>query len=157
MLKYKDKVVIELAGHDHWEDFRMNIDSDGNMFRNMFIATGVGLDHKQLPGFNTMKIDEVTVMPKEFKETILDVTKAYGMDTAPPLDSLPVHTIDFAKDYGLNEYSAEAIYAMIQDFEKNDFEHVLRYLSDKLGYDPTVKDQFEYGVELAANWSLINK
>ena len=66
MLKYKDRVVIELAGHDHWEDFRMNLDSDGNMFRNMFVATGVGLDHKQLPGFNTMKIDEATVMPKEF-------------------------------------------------------------------------------------------
>lgn len=58
MLRYKDKVIIELAGHDHWEDFRVHVDDEGNTYHNMFVATGVGLDHKQLPGFNTMKIDE---------------------------------------------------------------------------------------------------
>lgn len=46
MLKYKDRVVIELAGHDHWEDLRLYVDKNGNKFRNLFVATGIGLDHK---------------------------------------------------------------------------------------------------------------
>jgi hypothetical protein len=45
MLQYKDQLVIELAGHEHWEDLRYYEDSDGNSYRNLFIAAGVGLDH----------------------------------------------------------------------------------------------------------------
>ena len=45
LLQYKDQIVIELAGHDHWEDLRYYEDSDGNSYRNLFIAAGVGLDH----------------------------------------------------------------------------------------------------------------
>lgn len=41
--KHKDRIVIELAGHDHWEDLRMISDIDGTEYRNLFIATGVTL------------------------------------------------------------------------------------------------------------------
>lgn len=85
LLKYKDQLIIELAGHDHWEDLRYYEDSDGNAYRNLFIATGVSLDHNQLPGFNTMKIDETSKIPKDLEETVLDVTYVYGMDTLPHL------------------------------------------------------------------------
>lgn len=135
MRNYKDRVVIELAGHDHWEDIRVYADKDGNKFRNMFVATGIGMDHKQLPGFNTMKIDGDTNKPKELKETILDITKVYGQNTAPPLEDIPVHTVDFTYDYGISDLSAESIYDQMQTFEKNDFNNLLNYISDKLGYD----------------------
>jgi len=41
--KHKDRIVIEPAGHDHWEDLRMISDIDGTEYRNLFIATGVTL------------------------------------------------------------------------------------------------------------------
>lgn len=157
MLKYKDRLVIELAGHDHWEDFRLYVDKDGNKFRNMFIASGIGMDHRQLPGFNTMKIDEQSLLPKDFRETILDVTKAYGHEQPPPLDSLPIHTVDFAQDYGMKDVSADSLYAKIQSFEKDDFNNVLNYLSDKLGFDHKDPASYAQGLDLAASWSLINK
>ena len=79
------------------------------------------------------------------------------MTTAPPLDSLPVLTIDFAKDYGLANYSPESIYDHVTQFEQGDFNVVLQYLSDKLGYDHKDGSQFKKGVNLAASWSLIDK
>ena len=42
----QDKILIELAGHDHWEDLRM---SGGGTVehnnRNLMISTGVSPDH----------------------------------------------------------------------------------------------------------------
>ena len=79
------------------------------------------------------------------------------MELPPPLDSVPYHTIDFAADFGLTDYTPEAIYARMQQFEKEDFETVLQYLSDKLGYDHNDQDKYAQGLGLAASWSLINK
>jgi len=65
--KHKDRIVIELAGHDHWEDLRMTTDKDETEYRNLFIANGVTPLMKQMPGFNTMIIDGKTLKPKELK------------------------------------------------------------------------------------------
>lgn len=104
-----------------------------------------------------MKIDGDTVHPKELKETILDITKAYGSKTPPPLDSIPMHTIDFSKDYGITDLSADSIYSKMQSFEQNDFNDLLHYISDKLGYNHDDPAKYKQGLELAASWSLINK
>ena len=45
LLKYKDKVLLEIGGHDHWEDIRYYKNKDGEMYRNLVVATGIGLDH----------------------------------------------------------------------------------------------------------------
>ena len=103
LLQYKDQIVIELAGHDHWEDLRYYEDSDGNSYRNLFIAAGVGLDHNQLPGFNTLKVDEYTLISKDLELTVLDITKTYGLNDIPPLDSIPYHQINFKNNYGIND------------------------------------------------------
>jgi len=79
MKKHRDRVIIELAGHDHWEDLRVDTDDDGTEFRNLFIANGVTPLMKQMPGFNTMKIDGKTLKPKELKQTILDISPTWGM------------------------------------------------------------------------------
>lgn len=51
--KNKSKIVLEVAGHDHFEDLRTNYDKDGTPFRNLFIATGITPNKSNLPGFNT--------------------------------------------------------------------------------------------------------
>lgn len=135
----------------------MYIDKNGNMFRNLFVATGISVDHKQLPGFNTMKIDESTMKPKELKETIMDITKAYGQAQAPSLEDMPTHVVDFGRDYGFEDMSAETLFYRIQQFENDDFKNLLNYLSDKLGFDSKDEEMYEKGLKLAASWSLINK
>jgi hypothetical protein len=54
---YSDKLSIEVGGHDHWEDLRSFQDPEtGKIYRNLLVATGVGLNHYQLPGYNTFKV-----------------------------------------------------------------------------------------------------
>lgn len=40
MKKYHSHIVLEVAGHDHFEDLRTEYDN-GQPWRNLFIATGV--------------------------------------------------------------------------------------------------------------------
>ena len=42
--KYKDNIIIELAGHDHWEDVRLNGNSKVGT-RNLIVSTGASPDH----------------------------------------------------------------------------------------------------------------
>lgn len=86
--------MIEIAGHDHWEDLRYFDSFDNIPLRNLLIATGTCSNHGQLPGFNTFEIDS-SFVPKSLVMTSLDITKAYGKDIAPPLSDLPVYTLDF--------------------------------------------------------------
>jgi hypothetical protein len=72
-LTYKDQIVIEIGGHDHWEDIRVYENKDGDIYRNMIIATGISLDHGQLPGFNTFKVDS-SLIPNSLIESSLDIT-----------------------------------------------------------------------------------
>ena len=58
MDKYSDKVVMEIGGHDHWEDLRVFDRTKKGPIRNLMVSTGVSPDHGQLPGFSTLKIDE---------------------------------------------------------------------------------------------------
>jgi hypothetical protein len=98
LLKYKDQVMLEVGGHDHWEDIRVYKNKDGDIYRNMIIATGVGLDHYQLPGFNTFKVENQMVI--DLIETSLDITTVYGLDEIPPFDQLKTYTVDFSKTFG---------------------------------------------------------
>lgn len=155
MLKYKDKTVIELAGHDHWEDLRAYQDKDGNEYRNIFVAAGISLDHSQLPAFNTMKIDAATQQPKELVETILDITKAYGKDPAPQLEELPKMTYSYQDDFGIYYLTPSEIIQRMHNAQI-DIEGTLHYLSDKLGFDHNDPEMYEKGLQLATSWSLVS-
>jgi len=34
------KLILEVGGHDHWEDLRSYKDKDGHIYRNLLISTG---------------------------------------------------------------------------------------------------------------------
>jgi len=69
-----------------------------------------------MPGFNTMKIDGNTLKPKDLKQTILDISTTWGMQTLPPLNELPVRHIDFAKEYDFSDLSAHSIHERLEKF-----------------------------------------
>lgn len=45
--KNSDKIMIELAGHDHWEDLRMTPigSDDDHPIRNLFVSVAITPDH----------------------------------------------------------------------------------------------------------------
>ena len=74
MLAYKDTVMIELGGHDHWADLRALESKDGDAYRNLYIAAGISANHNQMPGFTTMEIDGNQLIPKNLQTTAVDLT-----------------------------------------------------------------------------------
>jgi hypothetical protein len=74
----------------------------------------------------------------------------------PPLENIPVYTVDYAKDYGFVDLTSKTIDSLVNDFENNSISNALNYLSDKLGFPHSDKTKFEEGLDLAVSWSLIN-
>lgn len=154
--KHRDRIVIELAGHDHWEDLRMLYDKDGSEYRNLFIGNGVTPNFGQMPGFNTMKIDGQNMKPKELMQTILNIRPSWGNSTMPPLIDLPHTMIDYAKDYDFTDLTAESIYDRLHKFEFGNTRETVNYLSNKIGYNPN-SNELDSGEARVESWSLLTK
>lgn len=67
MLAYKDTVMVELAGHDHWADLRAYQESDDLAYRSLHVAPGISVNHGQMPGFSTVKIDSERLVAKDLE------------------------------------------------------------------------------------------
>lgn len=76
----------------------------------------------------------------------MDITSAYGMDSLPKPDSLPKLVIDFEKEYGFKNFSAVGINDKIKNFETSNISNVLKYLSDKLGFDSSDPKKYDQGL-----------
>lgn len=38
--------MLEVGAHDHWEDLKYYVDEEGVKYRNVLIATGLGMNHE---------------------------------------------------------------------------------------------------------------
>jgi len=56
-----------------------------------------------------LKIDQYTQTPYDLEMTVLDITKAYGLNEFPYLKSVPNRTISFKNDFGFKNQSVSAI------------------------------------------------
>jgi hypothetical protein len=56
-----------------------------------------------------LKVDENTLTAKDLEQTVLDITKTYGLNEIPPLDSIPYHQINYKNDYGIKDESVSSI------------------------------------------------
>jgi hypothetical protein len=150
MKDFSDKIIIEVGGHDHWEDLRFYDNNNAGPIRNLFVAAGVTPKSGQLPAFNSFIVDE-NLIPRGLVMTSLDITSVYGQKSIPPLSTIPQHTLDFQKDYGLYDLTAASIKNMLFRFSDN-FELLKNYLVDKVGYSTKPSD----GLKLYQDWGLIN-
>jgi len=41
--KYSHKIILEIGGHDHWQDLRIIV-GENKIYRNLLISTGVSPD-----------------------------------------------------------------------------------------------------------------
>ena len=72
------------------------------------ISAGFSMNQRQIPGFNNFKVNASTFKPNSLIATYLDITKAYGQ-VDPDWKTLPVYTLDFEKEYGFTDITAETI------------------------------------------------
>mmetsp|Transcript_21290 Transcript_21290/g.32949 ORF Transcript_21290/g.32949 Transcript_21290/m.32949 type:complete len:113 (-) Transcript_21290:274-612(-) len=108
-----DKIILEVAGHDHWLDVRYYDDKEGNNYRNILIGTAVSPDRNQMPGYSKFKIEGQVA--KGLIETSYDITDSYGRDTIPEGYTMPKFVLDFEKSYGFEDLQPDTIKSVIKD------------------------------------------
>jgi len=66
--KYKNKILLEVAGHDHCLDLRVTTSpTTGEIYRPLLIGGGVTLNDRQLSGFSTFKITRLATRAFDLK------------------------------------------------------------------------------------------
>ena len=87
LYEHKDKILIELAGHDHFGCLRAAKTPDGQLYHNMFIAPSVTPWYSNNPGVTSFEISE-DLVPLNLRSTFLNLKKTYGKDTPTPEEEL---------------------------------------------------------------------
>ena len=94
--------------------------------------------------------------PLNLKMTSLDITSVYGKTTFPPLSQVPYHTMNFS-DFGMKYLSPINLDLELQRMKtKSPLKSGINYLIEKLGYDVTIPNMYQMGLDLVASWGLIS-
>lgn len=112
------------------------------MFHNILIAPGVTASSGQNPSYALLDLLDTDV-PSATNLTMvfLQVEKTYGWENVPfDYGQWPLVTVDFEKQYGVKDLSAEEIYGLMQRL-KNDKDLMKRYMAWKIGFDPSDPEQ----------------
>ena len=126
----------------------------------MLVVTGVGINKGQLPGYNTFKLDLADYKVKELHETSIDITEAYGADAVPAVGTLPLYEIDFSADYAVHDLTARSLAGAMRRFiSASDApqDDPIRFLSERMGFQPTDSVSFDQGKDLAESWGLLTE
>ena len=54
--EHQDKILIELAGHDHFPSLRAHAGEQGGLFHNLFVAPSITPWYKNNPGVTSFEI-----------------------------------------------------------------------------------------------------
>ena len=81
--KYSEKIIIEVAAHDHFSDLRYHENKHPSkevpsISHNLIVSPGITPMKSQNPGFAVLDVDEVTQIPQNYKLTFVELEKTYG-------------------------------------------------------------------------------
>ena len=111
--RFKDRVVIELAGHDHFASLRSHEATDGSFYHNIFVAPSITPWYSNNPGVSSFRIEKRDAdgdwVPLGLRSTFLNLNATIGLEAPLPLDQLDFRELDFEKDFGLVDMSASSI------------------------------------------------
>ena len=127
MLKYVDKIVLEVGAHDHWMDLRYFESNSYAPYRPLFVAPGVSMNHDNFPGYSTFEIHNGK--PSNLVLRTMDITNTIGKTTLPSFSSIcqrdiysnltwpiPINTFKFSSVgiSGLDAASLKLAYSSLQ-------------------------------------------
>ena len=83
----KDKILIELAGHDHLASLRAAMADDERAYHNIFIAPSITPWYKNNPGVSSFEVTG-QLMPQNLRSTYLNLQQTFGYEEPLPEDQL---------------------------------------------------------------------
>lgn len=150
----KDKIIIELAGHDHFADLRTSANMERELFHNMLVAPSITPWYRNNPGVTSFEITDDFV-PQSLRSTFLNLKATYGRDGPFRAEDLEFRELDFEKQYGIKEMTPDEIWALAYRLTQD---HTLHkdYLIRKMGLDPEIKSEVEQAVGILLEKELID-
>ena len=85
--RYKDKVIIEVGGHDHFTSMRYHttrgiLDTDespdDSLFHNILVNPSLTPWYANNPGVSAIEIDEETLVPHNYQATYMNLKPTIG-------------------------------------------------------------------------------
>ena len=149
------RIAIEIGGHDHWAGVRTYINKYSETYRNILIPAGISPNQGNMPGIQTFEIGADGV-PRHLQLISMDITSAYGKQSAPPIDQVPFYQLNF-DNFGFTDLSAAGLAKELTDFEKKPWSDQEAFLVDKIGYDASSSNLKAEGLKLYEGWGLINE
>mmetsp|Transcript_20175 Transcript_20175/g.24903 ORF Transcript_20175/g.24903 Transcript_20175/m.24903 type:complete len:147 (-) Transcript_20175:421-861(-) len=123
MSKYKDKIIIEVGGHDHFSSMRYHTSSDildtavpatadANLFHNILVNPSVSPWHSNNPGISAFEIDDETLLPHSYHASFLNLQHTIGKEQRTPYRSLEWRDLSYKDDFGLELLTPESIHEL---------------------------------------------
>ena len=108
--KHRDRIIIEIVGHDHFADLRYNTSTTDEQYfyHNMLVVPAVTPVYNSNPGVAYLEIDD-DLKPVNFKQSNLNLYATLGKDDDTPYEKLEFRDLDYAAEFGLKDLTPESI------------------------------------------------
>ena len=100
LAQYKDRIVIELAGHDHFASLRAHQNDDGELYHNLFVSPSITPWYNNNPGVSSFEISE-ELIPSKLKTTFLNLAPTIGLDKRLPQGELEFRYLDYEEKFAI--------------------------------------------------------
>ena len=161
---HRDKIIIELAGHDHFTSMRYHTGSQvfdlpdperDYDFHNLLIAPSFTPWYKNNPAVSVFEIDD-GLTPINLKSTYFNLKPTIGKADRTPYDQLEFRDIDYTQDYKIRELTPSAIDAFRMRLEDS---NALQkdYKIRKVGLDPNIPEEVDQAYEIFLEKGLVTK
>jgi len=103
--KYKDRIIIEVGGHDHFSSVRYHstknvfdlpdVEGDeGSNFHNLIIAPSFTPWYQNNPAVSVMEIDDQQI-PRNLRSTYWNIENTIGDSQITPYEELEFRNLDY--------------------------------------------------------------
>lgn len=98
--EHQDKILIELAGHDHFPSLRAHAGEQGGLFHNLFVAPSITPWYKNNPGVTSFEISQDRV-PQNLRSTFLNLAPTIRDGSPLPVDEFEFREVNYGERYGV--------------------------------------------------------
>ena len=140
--EYKDRIVIELAGHDHFASLRTHkstVNPD-EKYHNLFVAPSITPWYSNNPGVTSFENDDF--VPKKLRTTFMNLNQTIGQHEVLPKEDIEFRELVWEDQYGIDELTPDQIWRLAEKLA-NDADLQEDYLIRKMGLDPSIPSEFE--------------
>ena len=159
MEKHRDKILLEVTGHDHLAGLRTHQVSDsssGEQYLNKVLFPSITANSDTNPGFGTFEYDTDTQVISKLKFTYVDVDGTIGMPADTSFEELSWMNVNFETKFGLMDLSGESIKSLA-DRLMGDPEMAREFEFNRMGVDTSNKRQVHDGLKAFKSTGLIGK